>query len=442
MKKLNRRTFLRASGISLALPWLEAMGVPSARSTTTPKRFCSIYFPYGIGVPKGDHPDRDWGWFPQSEGRDFNFSKPLAPLEPMRDQISVLGGLSHPRMRGGGGHDSGDTFLTGAELRRGGGNMKNSISLDQVIAKHFGGQTRFSSLVFSNDGGVGIPTRSNTLSYTDEGLPIPSLNRPAIVFERLFGLNDGSIEAQRRGLKRTGSHLDLLLGEARGLNRKLGKRDQQKMDEYLTSVREVEQQVERSAAWLDVPKPKVNATGLSLDADDSTPGDLIQTMLDLIVLAFQTDSSRVATYQLASMHGAISIASKFPQLLGFGNNFHSLAHGANKPGGMKRQGEWARFLSGRIHYLLDRLDSIEEGDGTILDNTLVYYGSSNSQTHNNKNYPLILAGGKKMGFSHGQFLRYGEDTPLSNLYLTMLNQLGVPGKQFADSTDKITNVLT
>jgi hypothetical protein len=346
-------------------------------------------------------------------------------------------------MRGGGGHDSGDTFLTGAELRRGGngGGLKNTISLDQLAAKHLGNDTRFASIVLSNDGGVGIPTRANTLSFTKTGQPIPSLNRPSLVFERLFGLDDESMEAKRRGLSRTGSHLDLLLEEARGLNRKLGKRDQEKMDEYLTSVRQVEQQVERTASWLDIPKPQVNATGLSLNADENTPGELIQTMLDLIVLAFQTDSTRIATYQLASMHGAISVASKFPQLLGYANNFHSLAHGANKPGGMINAGEWGKFLATRMHDFLAKLDSIEEGDGSLLDNTLVYYGSSNSNTHNNKNYPLVLAGGKGMGFAHGQYLRFGEDIPLSNLYVTMLERLGVPADRFADSTGPLPGIL-
>ena len=189
-----------------------------------------------------------------------------------------------------------------------------------------------------------FPAMSNTLSYSKDGQPIPSLNRPAFIFERLFGLNKDSIEVQRQGLAVTGSHLDLLLDEARGLNAKLGKADQEKLDEYLTSVRQVEQQVHRSADWLDVPKPQVNASGLTLDADDNTPKELIRTMLDLLVLAFQTDSTRFATYQLASMNGATSIAVKFSQLLGFGDDPHGLAHGWNKPGGAESS---ANGISGR-----------------------------------------------------------------------------------------------
>ena len=437
---IKRRTFLRATGVSLALPWLDAMAAPGAKTKLPPKRFCSMFFPYGVSLPKPDHEQAEWHWFPQGEGRDFKFNKSLEVLEPVRDQVTVFSGLSHPLMRKHGGHDSGDTFLTGAELKP--GELKNSISLDQLAAKQLGKDTRFSSLVLSSDGGVGIPTRANTISYNGRGLPVPSLNRPSLVFERLFGLNQESIDAQRRGLRRTGSHLDLLMDEAKRLNRKLGKRDREKMDQYLTSVRQVEQQVERAAGWLDVPKPKVNADGLSLDADDNTPGELIQAMLDLIVLAFQTDSTRFATYQIGSMHGAISIAGKFPQLLGYANHMHGLAHGANKKEGARKLGEWDRFLAGRLKYFIDRLADIEEGDGTLLDNTLVHYGTTNSNTHNNRNYPVIVAGARKMGFTHGQYLRFGEDTPLANLYLTMLQRLGVKANNFADSNGAMTEVVS
>ncbi len=433
---LDRRTLLRASGISLALPWLEAMGAKAAQ--TPPKRFCAIYFPYGVALPGPKHEDARWNWFPNGEGRDFTFNKSLKGLEPLRSKLTVLGGLEHPQMTGGGGHDSGDTFLTGAKFR--GNNLKNTISLDQVMARTLGSDTRFPSLAFSTDGGVGIPTRTNTLSYDANGLPIPSLNRPALIFERLFGLNPDSIETQRRGHAVTGSHLDFLLDEARALTKKLGKADREKLDEYLTSVRQVEQQVQRSASWLDVPKPKVNATGLTLDADDNTPKELIRTMLDLLVLAFRTDSSRIATYQLASMHGATSIAVKFSQLLGFGKGTHSLAHGWNKPGGAERLGKWDQWQAENLRYFLEKLDSIPEGGGTLLDNTVVFYGSSNSTTHTNRNYPLILAGGKSMGFQHGQYLRFDGKTPLSNLFVTMLDRMGAPTPSFADSTGEVTSV--
>jgi hypothetical protein len=310
------------------------------------------------------------------------------------------------------------------------------------MAKHLGGETRYPSLVLSTDGGVGIPTRSNTLSYSEDGQAIPSLNRPAFIFEQLFGLNRDSIEAQRRGLAVTDSHLDLLLEQARSLNARLGKADQEKLDQYLTSVRQVEQQVQRSTDWLDVPKPQVNASGLTLDADDNTPRELIRTMLDLLVLAFQTDSTRIATYQLASMHGATSIAVKFSQLLGFGNTTHALAHGWNKPGGAEKLGKWDQWQAENLAYFLGKLAAVREGDGSLLDSTTVLYGSSNSNTHNNLNYPLILAGGTSLGLKHGEYRRFGNDIPLSNLYLTLLHRMGVEQQGFADSRGELTEVVS
>ena len=440
--KMNRRTMLRATGISLALPWMESMASPSIKSP--PRRFCSIYFPYGVSLPNEDSEYGHWNWFPKGEGTNFTFNKSLQPLEPWRNQVTVLGGLSHPKVRRIGGHDSGDTFLTGEEMSLGATGLKNSISLDQFMARthRLGAKTRFTSLALSSDGGTGLPTRANTLSYSSKGLPIPSLNRPALVFERLFGLKGDSIEAQRKGLSRTGSHLDLLMDEAKTLQRKLGKTDHDKLDQYLTSVREIEQDVERSAQWLDVPKPMVNAEGLTLDADNETPGKLIHTMLDLIALAFQTDSTRFITYQLASMHGAISIANKFPSLLGFAKDAHGLAHGAGKGAiGAENKGKWDLYQTECLVYLLNRLSGMNEGGGSVLDNSCILYGSSNSKTHNNTNYPLILAGGNKLGYQHGQYLRFDKDTPFSNLFVTIQKSLGAKADSFADSTGEMKEIL-
>ncbi|MBI24584.1 MAG: hypothetical protein CMN05_13500 [Roseibacillus sp.] len=440
--QMNRRAMLRAAGITMALPWMESL--MGAEVKSPPRRFCSIYFPYGVSLPRQDGEYGQWNWFPKGSGRDFTFNKSLEVLEPFRDQVTILGGLSHPRVRRIGGHDSGDTFLTGEELSLAATGLRNSISLDQFMARRhrLGASTRFTSLTLSSDGGVGMPTRANTLSYSHTGQPIPSFNRPAIVFERLFGLKGDSIEAQRKGLTRAGSHLDLLLDEAKSLHRKLGKADQGKLDQYLTSVREIEQDVERSAQWLNVTRPKVNAEGLDLDADNETPGKLIHTMLDLIALAFQTDSTRFVTYQLASMHGAISIANKFPSLLGFNNNAHGLAHGAGKGKGAENKGKWDRYQAECLAYLMKRLSELEEGEGSVLDNTCILYGSSNSKTHNNTNYPLILAGGKKMGYRHGQYLTFDSKTPLANLFVTMQKRMGVKAESFADSTGNIDDLIS
>ena len=434
--QFGRRTFLCGVGTSLALPYLECMA-DDASAPVRPKRFCAIYFPYGVSLPKREE-ETQWNWFPDGEGRDYQFNESLKCLQPLRDQFSILGGLSHPHGRKIGGHDTADIFLTAAKLK--GGQLKNSVSIDQLMAAQLGEDTRFRSLSLSFDGGVGEATRSSTLSFNRNGQPVPSLHQPRLVFNRLFGVDEGSLEAQRQTLANSGSMLDLVLEHARSKRRRLGKHDQRKFDEYLQSVRQIEQRVERSEKWLDVPKPTVDTTGLHMDADDETPGELIKTMLDLMVLAYQTDSTRFITYQWGNMNGATSIATKFPSLLGLGDSQHSLAHGWNKPGGGEALGKWDRFRAEQLTYFLNRLHETSEGDGSLLDHTAVLYGSSNSNTHNNTNYPLILAGGDRLGFHHGAYHRFGSETPLSNLFVTIMNRVGLPTESFVDSTGEINEV--
>lgn len=432
--QLDRRILLKGVGVSLALPMLNCMG-SEASQTTRPKRFCAAYFPYGSVFQKEDSEFAKWNWTPAGEGRDFAFGEIHRSMEPLRNDLTMIEGMSHPNGRSMGGHDTADIWLTGSQLT--GSRMKNSMSLDQIIARHHADQTRYSSLVISTDGGVGEPTRSSTLSYNRNGQPIPAQNKPRVVFDRLFGVTSDSVDSQRSNLQRTGSMLDRVLEHSRSVRRKLGKHDQKKFDEYLASVRQIEKGVERSKQWLEVPKPRVDEVGLSLDADDSTPKELIQTMYDLMFLAFQTDSTRVATYQLGNMNGATSIAGKFPQLLGMGKNMHGLAHGGAKGKGGEELGKWHQFLADQMARFLTRLKSTEEGDGTLLDHTIVLYGSSNSQTHRNANYPLMLAGGQRLGLNHGQLVRSDEKTPLSNVYVTVLDQLGIKSESFADSTSSM-----
>ena len=376
---------------------------------------------------------------PSGEGRDYEFNKSLRSLEPFRDQLTFLKGLSHLNGRRMGGHDTADIWLTGAQFK--GGSFRNSISIDQLAAQHFGDATRFSSLTMSTDGGVGEATRSSTLSFGRNGTPVPAQNRPRLVFNRFFGVNSESAGRQRKELENSGSMLDLLLEHSKTVRKKLGKQDLQKFDEYLDSVRSIEKRVDRSQRWLDIPKPKVDATDLHLDSDHNSPEEYIRTMYDLIFLAFQTDSTRVATYQLGNMNGATSIAGQFPQLLGFGKKIHALAHGWNKKGGGEALGKWDQYLAEQLARFLGRLNTTQEGDGTLLDHTMVLYGSSNSTTHNNNNYPLLLAGGNGLGLKHGQIHNHSKDTPLTNLHVTMLNRLGVPTNSFVDSTGELTDLI-
>lgn len=437
--QLDRRMFLRGTGVALALPMLDGMsfGAESRPNAKRPRRMCAVYFPYGVSLPPKDHEHAGWSWFPRGTGSDFEFTNILKSLEPLRRSVTVLAGLSHPSGRSMGGHDSGDVFLTGAGFK--GSQFGNSVSVDQTAAIHFGDQTRFPSLALSTDGGVGEPTRSSTLSFSRSGRPVPAQSVPRQIFDRLFGNDSSNSREERRALKNSESMLDLVLDHARSVRRRLGSQDQRKFDEYLSSVRAIEQRVERSQRWLDVPKPNVDPQSLNLDSNPDGPQDYIRTMYDLLFLSFQTDTSRIATYQIGSMNGATSLAGKFPTALGLGTH-HSLAHGAGKKGGFERQGRYDQFLAEQLAYFLNRLNETSEGDVTLLDQTMVFYGSSNSRTHNNSNYPLLLAGGNGLGLKHNQSLQFSARTPLSNLFVTMLDRLNVPVDSFSDSTGEMSEL--
>lgn len=430
---INRRSVLKGAGVTLALPWLEAMsfGAPMPTSAPGPKRLCSVMFPYGVAVPKDDHPERDWGWFPRGGGKDFELTKVLQSFQPLREELSVFGGLSHPDCRAMNGHDTGDTFLTGSRLTD--GVYKNTVSLDQFAAHHVGHLTRHPSLTLSTDGGVGPRTRSTTLSYSLKGQPIPALSDPKQIFRRLFGQDDASRSDQAR-LENTGSILDLVLDQSKDLRRKLGTADRRKLDEFETSVRDVELRVERSRAWLEVPLPKVDASAIALDANPEGAKDYIAAIYDLMFLAFQTDLTRIASYQIGS-YGP-TIARTFPAALGLEPNWHSLAHKATKKGQATVLGKFDQFLAQNLARFVQRLKDTPDGDSgdNLLDNTMVLYGSTNSRTHVNLNYPLLLAGGGKLGLKHDHYLRYSSKVPMSNLFVTLLQAMGIEADQFGDST--------
>ena len=437
--KISRRTCLQGLGVSLGLPLLDGMVHGEQKTRPRPKRMCCVYFPFGVAMPKDGTPDRPWGWFPTGQGADYQLTNPLKPLAALRNELTVLGGLSHPRGRSMGGHDTGDTFLTGAKLS--GSSFSNTVSMDQYAAAFVGDQTRFPSLTLSSDGGVGEPTRSTTLSFTRTGRPVPALASPQQIFNRLFGAGDGSTEAQRRRLEQSGSLLDLLLENSKSLKHRLGTRDKKKLDDYLASVRAVEKRVQQSQRWLSIPKPKIDPKSIDLAVDQDAPREYLRAMYDLLFLAFQTDTTRLATYMIGQVAGATTIANAFPACIGLKGNWHGLAHGAGKVGGAERLGRFDQFLAEQFGYFLQRLNETPEGDGTLLDHTLVLYGSSNSRTHQNRNYPLVLAGGTGLGLKHGHYRRYGNDVPLSNLFVTMLDRIGVPVEGFADSTAEMSDLL-
>lgn len=437
---LERRMFLQGTGVALGLPLLECMLSASEKSRSPlPARMCCVYFPFGVALPKENSDDAQWNWFPEGEGREFQFRSSLRGLKPLRDQVTVLGGMSHPNGRKLGGHDTGDTFLTAAALD--GPQFRNTVSLDQLAAEHLGQHTRFPSLVLSSDGGVGEPTRSTTLSFSRKGRPIPALANPRQIFRRLFGKDEGGAGREQKRLQDTASLLDLIREHSQSVKRRLGQQDRRKFEEYLSAVRSVEQRVERSQRWLSIPKPNVDPNSVaSLDASPKGPEEYLKTMYDLMFLAFQTDTTRLATYMIGQVAGATTIANAFPACIGLKGNWHGLAHGAGKKGGAERLGRFDQFLADQLAYFLRRLQQTSEGDGTLLDRTLVMYGSSNSRTHQNRNYPLVLAGGSKLGLRHGQYLKLGEQIPLSNVFLTLLHRLGVPAESFADSSGECTAI--
>ena len=438
--RLDRRTFLRGAGLTLGLPLLESMtwGKETKALAELPRRMCGVYFPFGVSLPAADHEHAAWNWFPNGEGQDFQFTNTLKALEPLRQDVTVLSGLSHANGRKMGGHDTGDTFLTGALLEK--PLFNNTISLDQLAAEQLGGLTRLSSLTLSSDGGVGEPTRATTLSFSREGRPIPALANPQQIFARMFGQEEA--DARRKAqLQNTRGMLDQMLESAHSLRGKLGQHDQRKFDEYLASVRAVEQRTQRVQQWLDVPKPVVDPKTLTLNASPEEPLEYIRVMYDLMFLAFQTDTTRLATYMLGQVAGATTIANAFPACIDLSPNWHGLAHGAGKKGGAEKLGRFDQFLADQFAYFLQRLKNTPEGDGSMLDRTLVLYGSSNSRTHNNRNYPLVLAGGRKLGLKHGQYLKLSEKTPLANVFVTMLERMGLPNESFADSTGEMTELL-
>lgn len=452
----SRRQLLRAAGYSLALPALTSLpelpfieaasGDAEARDGTgpdrsKPQRFCCIFFPNGVSLPPSGHAaHEDWHWFPHRVGAEYELTRPLQPLEKHRAELTILSGLSHPAMRSSIAHITADCFLTGADSSR---RYTNSISLDQLIARHVGSFTRFPSLTLSSDGGVGAPGRTQTLSFSASGRPIPALSEPRRIFSRLFGADHQSRAEQRRAFGRDRSILDNVLTETAAMKRRLNADDRQRLEDYTTSVREIERRLAHSDRWLDVQRPAVDAADYDLSAAPREDAeDYIRAILDLMYVAILTDSTRALTYQITS-EDAKGIGDRFPNSIGLPGH-HSLSHGFGKQGGYEDWSRYDRFLISQLAYFVDRLKSTPDPfqEGSLLDHTIVLYGGSTSRTHQAVNYPLILAGGRRLGFAHGTHRRFDESQQrLSNLYVTLLQQLGIDAASFADSTGSLSDLL-
>jgi len=458
-RQSSRRVFLRTVGASLVLPTLpslmrgglagRAFAVESGPRTTNSgatdsvRRFCCIYFPNGVSLPPASHPlHQEWHWFPHELGADYRFTRPLESLAGLREEMTILSGLSHPATRGMVGHVVADSFLTAADQSHG---YTNGISIDQVYAAAVEDRTRFPSLSLSSDGGVGTPGRTKTLSFTSTGKPIPSLSEPRQIFNRLFGVDVRSVEQQRLAFGRDHSILDHLLEQTNAIHRQLAPADQRRLDEYTNSIREIERRLARAERWLDVQKPLVDPEQFDLDLTPARGGeDYIRVILDLMHTALVTDSTRAITYQITS-EDAKGIGDRFPRSIGLGKNHHDLSHGTGTKDGYLNWAKYDQFLASQFAYFLERLRSTDdaEAEGSLLDNTIVLYGCGTSRTHQAVNYPLILAGGANAGLKHGQHRRFDESkVRMSDLYVTLLQQLGVEAERFADSTGTIDALLT
>lgn len=461
LASLDRRKFLRGTGIALALPWFESFTKTAGASELpdAPKRLACFYMPDGVPMPLAEDPAyQDWSWFPHGGGTEFVFTKSLEPLEPLRNEVTVLSGFSHPSARSIHGHSNADQFLTGAPTGAS-GDYRNSVSLDQVLAACIGDETRFSSLVMSTDGGTGTPRGAHTLSFDRNGRAIPAEHRPKRIFDMLFVKSD---ENAARRLALSQSVLDDLLTDATSLRNTLSIHDQNALDEYLQSVRDTEIKIAKAKRWTNIPLPDVEIDHLKLDITPEDPRVYLQTMFELVYLAFKTDSTRVATYQIGRENG-VGVSDYLARAVGF-KLTHQLSHNTKEPGGWKNFGTYCRFLSEEFARFASKLKATPEAgiNGNMLDNTLLLFGSASSAFHLSRNYPLILSGGRNMGFKHGRYLNYAgenpqggawtggrepwqrevthEDVPLSNLFVTMLQRLGVQADSFADSTGTIDDV--
>ena len=414
----NRRTFLKAAGVTLALPWLERFAPARAAGADAgpPQRVVFLCAPLGLHPPY---------FFPKEAGPDYTATPYLEPLTDLRRDFTVISGLAHPDV--GPSHDSIFSFLTAAPhpvLRAG---FRNSISVDQLAAEHIGGKTRFPSLALSAEG--------FGLSWTRSGALVPPDLYPASVFARLFleGRPD-EVRDQTRRLADGRSILDAVSDQAKAMQPRLGSADRDKLDEYFTSVRELEGRLARSQEWSKKPKPKVDA---KQPQNVTNPADLVaktRTMFDLIHLALQTDSTRLVTMLMLG-------TSLVPPIAGVTFGHHDLSHHGQDPVKIAQLRTVELEKMKALADFLKKLKGTREEGSNLLERTAVFFSSNlgNASTHAVKNLPVLLAGGS---FRHGRYLAFDPKSPppLSNLFLSMIQWLGVPADRFGSSTSTLTGL--
>jgi uncharacterized protein DUF1552 len=402
----------------MALPLFDALAPKRARAAAAgvPRRMVCINTPLGVHPPF---------FFPKTAGRDYELSPYLEVLKEFRDDFTVISGLSHPDV--GPSHDSNQSFLTAAPHPERRAGFKNSISLDQFAAERIYGQTRFPTLALSCEG--------SGLAWTKSGAPVPTETWPSGVFAKLFleGRPD-EVQAQARRLADGQSTLDAVRDQAKKLQQGLGVEDRAKLDEYFTSVRELEQRLAQAEAWSKKPKPKVDAKP---PQDNRNPADLIgknQLWFDLIHLALQTDSTRLVTLQLLG-------TSSVPPIQGVSQGHHDLSHHGQDPAKIAQLKILEIEKMKSLRDFLTQLRRTREDGDSLLDRTMVFFSSNlaDASKHSVKNMPVLLAGG---GFRHGQYLAFDENKhpPLSNLFVTMLQRMGIAVDKFGSSTGTLSGL--
>lgn len=423
-KGLVRRNFLRGIGVSLALPALESLSPAFAKGAAeAPRRMLLISNNLGV-LP--------WPFFPKESGADYAASPYLKALEDFRSDFSVFSGLSHPAVAGG--HSTENCFLTGAKDPTGSG-FRNTISLDQFAIEKLGQRTRFPTLNL----GVNINRANRSLSWTRDGVLLPAEDSPASLFRKMF-VQGKKNETERRldQLKERGSILDVLSDDMKAVQRKANHGDRQRVEQYLTSIRELEQQLHSAGEWEQKPKPTTDSEPPEDILDQAQFFPKFELMLRMAQLALESDSTRIVTLMVDGFATPVFEISESEKSL---NGYHNLSH----HGSAKEKIAQLERIDLRqmevLKSLFQRLSAVGNPGSNLLDQTMVLFGSNmgDANVHSCTNLPILLAGG---GFRHGQHLRFDEtdNTPLANLFVSMLHGLGVEADQFSSSVGTLTGL--
>ena len=409
-RALPRRTVLKQAGIALGLPMLDAMSPAfGASAPAIPKRFVGVSLSLGLHNPY---------LVPKDKGNNYTPSPYLKSMQDIRDKFTVISGTSHPGVKGG--HTAEASIFSACPMGRA-SNSKNTISLDQYMAKYLGDETRFPSLVLNT-------SNQRSPSYSESGAMIPAIDDPSKLFTALFVNDSPDAKKRQRDIARGGkSIMDIVRSETKALERQVGPGDREKLDEWFTSVRELELRLEANEAWIDKPKPKVGKTPASPDRNNAP--DIMRAYLDTIFLALQTDSTRFVTLHCAG--------NAVRALEGVDESYHSLSHHGQSG---KKLEQLAVVEKATIDRWGDFLRKLEGAN--LIDDTMVLLTSNlgNASSHDNRNMPVLFGGG---GYKHSQHLAFSNTNnyPLPNLYLSMLQNLGMEAEQFATSTGTMKGLV-